>query len=171
MAHLAGVLAAEGEAAPYRIEVGALEREIAGQGVGIGEGEVIALVRLEIAPEGWPTVDACVDPAPAEVDFGDRPVHQRFHLQPEQTAQMARPLQVAAHPVQSLGAAREHSVVQHPQVLAAASLAGVHHEASPAQRHTAEGAGHDSGLAAVKYERAQIDVARLGPALHEAGCA
>ena len=48
------------------------KREIAGEGVGIGQGVVIALAGIEIAPGGQPA-QAGVDPAPAEMDLGQWP--------------------------------------------------------------------------------------------------
>ena len=75
------------------------------------------------------------------------------------------------NPSQAVTVVKVSSIFQHPNVLAAAALAGVHHQAASAKGHPAEGPWHHAGSGPVKHEGAQVHVSRLGAALDQAGCA
>ena len=57
---------------------------------------------------------------------------------------------------------------QHPEVFAAAALAGVHDEAASAEGDAAECAGDDAGLSSVEDEGTEIDVTGLELAVDDA---
>ena len=104
MAHLAGILASQGEAAPYGVGIRALEREVVGQSVGVGQGEVVVVVEFEPAAGRLP-VHAGVDAPPAQIYLPHGSIHQRLRLQSQQTTKVLGSLQVASHPVEALCAA------------------------------------------------------------------
>ena len=71
------------------------------------------------------------------------------------------PLDIAAHPVERVGDPAQHLLAQHPGVLRAAALAGIHHQAAALERDAGQRAGHDLGFGAMQDEGAQIDMPRL----------
>ena len=81
LTHLAGVLAAEREAAAQRIRIRGLEREVVGESVGVGEDVVVALEYDEIARRRAAS-DRRVDASPSDVDLRERPVDQALRLEP-----------------------------------------------------------------------------------------
>ena len=61
------------------------------------------------------------------------------------------------------------SVLQHPGVLGAAALAGVHHQRALLQRHAREAARRDPHLVAREHEGPKVDMARRHAGLGEGG--
>ena len=106
--YVARVFASVRDSAPHRVRIGGFEREVVRQGVRVRQGEVVLREEFE-ATDGRLAVQASVDAQPAEVDLVDRAINQGLGLHAQETAEVLGALQVAAHPVETLGAAGQHA--------------------------------------------------------------
>ena len=108
VANVPGVLPPGRHTTPHRVGIGRLEGQVVGQRVGVRQAVVVLGEKLDISDRRL-TVEAAVDAQPAEVKLLNRPVDQGFGLQAQETTEVLSSLQVAAQPVETLGAARQHA--------------------------------------------------------------
>ena len=168
---LTGVFPSRGQAEHDRGRISGIEGEIVGQGIAIGEKEIVIVLRATIDIRAWRVgIQTAEEPPPAIGDFLDRTGGEAFELQPKETRSVFHPFQVAVHPVERIcDPGKYHG--------ASSSMIQASLEPPPwlefttrlplrsATRHSPR---HHAGLLPVQHEGSEVDVARLKPPVNEA---